>query len=208
MVVNLRQQPARLLLLRAPRRCALLDDLSCCPLRPATSTNGRAAACSGSGPGCGALVHGRRAMWALLACVLANSQPADTGWHAPLALLCTLPLQMPQDPAELQRALAEALSKVELLQQQVAIVEELQMHMEEQDTLITQLQELVVSNRREQVCSRLRGAQCATECRAARLGWAGQRSCGGMTHGIRWSEGHEGARRLLQARMAPDPAPP
>ncbi|GFH25883.1 hypothetical protein HaLaN_23925, partial [Haematococcus lacustris] len=53
-------------------------------------------------------------------------------------------------PAATERALADALSKIQLLEQQVAIMNELQSHMEEQDSLITQLQELVVANRRNQ----------------------------------------------------------
>ncbi len=56
-------------------------------------------------------------------------------------------------------ALNEALNKIALLEQQVAIVEELQLHMEEQEELITSLQELVVANRKDQVRGR-RASSC------------------------------------------------
>lgn len=58
-----------------------------------------------------------------------------------------------QESGGQEDALAEALAKVELLEAQVGVVGELQEHMEKQEGLITQLQELLVSSQREQVGS-------------------------------------------------------
>lgn len=56
-----------------------------------------------------------------------------------------------QELAATRRSLKEAQQKIELLNQQVAIVQELQFQMSEQDKLIAELEQLVQSDRQKQV---------------------------------------------------------